>query len=467
MLGLYYDGKWQDSTKNEIIEVENPATLKITGQVVAASKEDVNLAIASAKKAFETWSTTPLEQRKAYVKQLLDKMQEHEEKLATIIEHELGCGPNFALKTQVRPYLEDIENYLKLIDEFPFIEDHEGYRVLREPFGVVGCLTPWNYPLGQIEKKLIPALLTGNTVVLKPSQQTPLVAVELFKYMDEIGFPPGVVNLTCGRGGDVGDIIATHEDIHMVTFTGSTAGGEAIARLAAGRVKPTLLELGGKSASVILEGADVDLALRRTLGMVYYNTGQTCSAYSRLLVPLTMKAEVEEKIKTMTEKYPFSKNSQDKLDIGPLASKKQYEKVLGYIKKGQEEGATLLLGEVPEGDGYYVGPFVFTDVSNDMSIAREEIFGPVLSVIYYHNEEEALEIANDNDYGLSGAVFGDEEKAVQFASKMRTGGVSINKGNSSHNAPFGGYKKSGYGREGGMYGLEEFTQIKALHLPNK
>lgn len=464
MLGLYYDGKWQESTEKDVIEVENPATLKITGEVISASPEDVDLAIASAKKAFQTWSTTPIEQRMAYVEQLLTRLRDDQENLAKTVEYELGCGPAFALKTHVKPYLEDIENYLRLTEEFPFVETYDGYEVLREPFGVVGCLTPWNYPLGQIEKKLIPAVLMGNTVVLKPSQNTPLIAVELFKHMDAVGFPPGVVNLICGRGSDIGNLIATHEDVDMVTFTGSTGGGQAIARLAAGRVKPTLLELGGKSAAVILEGADLNLAIKRTLGTVYYNTGQTCSAYSRLLAPLSMKEEVEETIKRLTETFPFSKNSSDKKDIGPLASKKQYEKVLGYIKKGQDEGATLLLGDLPTTDGYYVGPVVFTDVTNDMSIAQEEIFGPVLSVIYYHSEEEALEIANDSQYGLSGAVYGEPEKAKAFAKKMKTGGVAINEGSSSHNAPFGGYKMSGYGREGGMYGLKEFTQTKTLHL---
>ncbi len=331
--------------------------------------------------------------------------------------------------------------------------------------GVVGALTPWNYPLGQIIKKLAPALLSGSTMVLKPSQNTPLVAYLLTESIDKVGFPKGVFNLVPGRGSEVGNPLATHPDVNLLTFTGSTDGGREVAKLAVDDVKRITLELGGKSPAIILKGADLDLALSTVLGDIYRNTGQSCSALSRLIVPLDEKENIEKIIIEKTKAYTFGDPEDPDVQIGPLASKKQFDKVKSFIEKGLEEGANMLLGEIPkESEGYYVKPVVFTDVKNSMTIAQEEIFGPVLCLITYETFEEAIEIANDTKYGLSSAVFGPDDKAMDVAKRLKAGEVLINDGSSATGAPFGGYKHSGFGREGGKYGLEEFLEIKVLFI---
>lgn len=462
---LYINGEWVFPKSDEKIQVENPATKEIFQAVPAANEEDVNLAVAAAKEAFNTWQFTPLEERVSLVTKLLEELNQRVDDMAKIIVKELGCGFKFAKNFHVIPYLEDIENYLKIINDFNFEERYEDYIIYKEPVGVVAALTPWNYPLGQIIKKLSPALLAGNTMVLKPSQKTPLVSFFLTEAIDKAGFPKGVFNLVTGRGSEVGNILAQHKDVDMVTLTGSTKGGVEVAKLAADDIKRISLELGGKSASIILKDADYRLALSKTLDKMYFNTGQSCSAYSRLLVPRDKKEKIEKLIIEMTKDYKFGDPANPDTIIGPVASKQQFDKISYYIKKGIEEGAKLLIGEVPnESRGYYIGPTVFTDVDNGMEIAQNEIFGPVLSIIPYDTVEEAIEIANDSVYGLSGAVFGPEKEAFEVAKQIRTGTIVINSGSQLHKAPFGGFKHSGVGREGGKYGLEEFLEIKTLFI---
>ncbi len=462
---LYVNGEWVHPQSKDKIQVENPAIKEIFATVPAANEEDVNLAVAAAKEAFKSWQFTPLKERSRLVNNLLDELTLKIDDLAEIIVKELGCGISFAKNIHVLPYLEDIRNHLKYIDGYNFEERYEEFIIYKEPVGVVGALTPWNYPLGQIIKKLSPALLAGNTIVLKPSQKTPLVSFLLTQAIDKAGFPKGVFNLVTGRGSEVGNVLARHKDIDMITFTGSTKGGIEVSKLAAETVKRVALELGGKSAAIILKGADYELALQKTLDKIYLNTGQSCSAYSRLLVPRQEKETIENLILEMTKSYKFGDPADPETIIGPLASEQQFDKVSYYIKKGIEEGAKLILGEVPkESKGYYVGPTVFTNVNNCMEIAQNEIFGPVLSIIPYDTVEEAIDIANDSVYGLSGGVFGPEAEAHNVARKIRTGTIVVNNGSQLHKAPFGGYKHSGIGREGGKYGLEEFLEIKAMFI---
>lgn len=462
---LYINGEWVKPVSKEVIQVENPANKKIIGSVPAANEEDVNFAVSAAKEAFKTWQYSPIDERIRLINNLLDELRLKVDLMAETIVSELGCGISFARNSHVIPYLEDIENHLKIIKDYNFEERHDDYIIFKEPVGVIGALTPWNYPLGQIIKKLTPALLGGNTIVLKPSQKTPLIAFLLTEAIGKANFPKGVFNLVSGRGSEVGNVLAKHKDIDMITFTGSTKGGIEVSKLAAEDVKRISLELGGKSAAIILKNADHRLALKKTLDKVYLNTGQSCSAYSRLLVPRDEKREIENLIIEMTKDYKFGDPADADRVIGPVASKKQFDKVSYYINQGIEEGARLLLGEVPkESKGYFIGPTVFTDVTNNMEIAQNEIFGPVLCVIPYDTVEEAIEIANDSIYGLSGGVFGPEEKAFEVASKIRTGTIVINNGSQLHKAPFGGFKHSGIGREGGRHGLEEFLEIKTMFI---
>ncbi len=462
---IYLDGSWQNSSGDDFIEVENPANRKIIGRVPASSSEDVDRAIGAARKAFDGWSARPLEERLDFMTRLLDELEKIKGDMARVISLELGSTPFFADRVHTQSYLEGLAHMIDLAREYNFVENYGGYIVRKEAVGVVAALTPWNYPFGQIMHKLAPALIAGNTMVLKPSQITPLSAYLLTEAIDRAGFPRGVFNLVPGRGSEVGNLLASHKDVDMVSFTGSTEGGRAVGKLAMDGVKRLALELGGKSPAIVLRGADLDRTVKRVLGSIYSNTGQSCSALSRLLVPRDEARKIEEKIVEITGKFVFGDPQAEGTRVGPLASRKQFDKVASYIEKGIEEGARLLLGEVPRlGQGYYVGPTVFTEVDNSMTIAREEIFGPVLSVIYYDKLEEAIEIANDTDYGLSAAVFGDETKALEVAARLRAGEVILNDSAYYTGSPFGGYKHSGIGREGGRYGLEEFLEVKAVFI---
>ncbi len=462
---IFINGSWTDSNSSEIIEVENPANKEIIGSVPACNKEDVNKAVKAAKEALKTWQFTDLEERIDLTEKLLKEFRNREDDMVDVIIKELGAPRDFARNTQVLPYLSDIENYIEVMKEYPLEEEHSDYTVIKESVGVVGAITPWNYPLGQVTKKLIPALLTGCTIVLKPSQHTPLVSYILAESIEKVGFPKGVFNLIPGKGSDVGTPLNEHLDVNLLTFTGSTATGKKVGEIASQDIKRVTLELGGKSPAVVLKGADLEKVVSKVLTNVYNNTGQSCSALTRLVVPKDEKEKIEKMIIDKTKEFNFGDPEGKDIDVGPLSSKKQFDKVKSFIEKGMDEGAKMLLGEVPkESEGYYVNPVVFTDVKNDMEIARNEIFGPVLCVIFYDTLEEAIDIANDTAYGLSGAVFGPKDEAIDVAKKIKTGEVMINDGSSTHKAPFGGFKHSGIGREGGKYGLEEFLEIKSLFM---
>lgn len=462
---IFINGEWVAPISSEKIQVENPADKSIVGSVPACNEEDVNLAVEAAKEAFKTWQFTPLERRVELTENLLAELHNRVDDMTDIIVKELGAPKNLAKNVHVLPYLDDIQYFIDLIKDFEFEEEHEQFTIVKESVGVVGALTPWNFPFGQITKKLAPALLTGSTIVLKPSQNTPLVSYIIAEAIEKVGFPKGVFNLVPGRGSDVGNPLAKHPDVDLITFTGSTGGGKQISSLASDDVKRVTLELGGKSPVIVLKGADLKLAVSKVLDKIFLNTGQSCSAFSRLIIPVEDKEEIEKIIIEMAKDYKVGNPLDEGIILGPLASKKQFDKVKHFIEKGLEEDAKMLLGQVPEeSDGYYVNPVVFTDVNNDMTIAREEIFGPVLSIITYETVEEAIDIANDTEFGLSSGVYGPDKEVMEVAKKLRAGNVVMNHGSPNFRAPFGGFKHSGKGREGGKYGIEEFLEIKSLFM---
>lgn len=462
---LYLNGAWTDAKSEDVIEVENPVTQEIITSVPAASADDVESAVQGAVKAFPVWKDTPLARRIEILNNAVDFMETHKNEMAETVASELGCPVSFALRTHVENYLVEMRDILKEAAEYEFDVRHDGYRVWKEPVGVVACMTPWNYPLGQIVKKVWPALVTGNVVLLKPSSQTPLIAYHLAEALHEAGLPAGCFQLLPGVSSEIGHLLSTHPDIDMVTFTGSTAAGKSVAADAAEGIKRVLLELGGKSPALVLPGADLSLAAKKALDSIVYNVGQTCSALTRLIAPRADKEALEAALLARLPKYVVGDPREEEVTAGPLQSKRQYEKVKSFIQKGIEEGATLLAGGLPEEDaGYYIRPTIFTDVRNDWEIAREEIFGPVLSVLYYDTVEEGVAMANDTEYGLSSAVFGPQDEALRIAGRIRAGQCTVNEGRYQRNAPFGGYKHSGYGREGGVYGLEEFLEIKAVFV---
>jgi aldehyde dehydrogenase (NAD+) len=361
-------------------------------------------------------------------------------------------------------------SYADIAEAFPFEEEASGSLLVREPVGVVAAVTPWNYPLYQLACKVGPALAAGCTVVAKPSEVAPLSAFVLADVADEVGLPPGVLNVVTGYGPAVGEALVTHPDVDMVSFTGSTAAGRVVAAAAAATVKRVTLELGGKSPAVVLDDADIDEAVRSTVSQCYLNSGQTCIAWSRLLVPRSRQEEAVAVARRVAEEFTVGDPLAGSARLGPLATRDQRERVRSYIRKGVEEGATLVAGgpEPPEGlaRGFYVRPTVFADVKEDMTIAQEEIFGPVVAVIPYDDEDDAVRIANGTIYGLHGAVFSrDRERALAVARRLRTGQVDVGGGTYNHLAPFGGYKQSGVGRELGRQGLEEFLEVKSLQLP--
>lgn len=465
----FIGGQWQTPHSGEYIDVENPATREIIGRVPAGDAEDVDRAVKAAYAAYPGWRRTALGSRKRYIEAVLAFLREREALLVDMEVAELGAPREWARRAHVLGPMGRIEAYLAAVDGVPTEDVLTTARIVKEPVGVVGCITPWNYPLGQVVQKVIPALLTGNTVVLKPSQITPLSAVVLAQAFEASGIPGGVFNLVTGRGGDVGNPLASHPKVRMVSFTGSTEGGKQVGKLALDGIRKIALELGGKSPNVVLKGADYSKAVKAALGSCFNNTGQTCAALTRMLVPREDLAEIEALILEGANAFKIGDPTALDTVVGPLASAKQYEKVRGYIQKGVEEGARLILGEVPEEtpgayglDGYFVSPCVFSDVRNDMTIARDEIFGPVLSIIPYDSEEEAIAMANDTDYGLYGAVFGPRADALRVAGDIEAGMVVVNGGVRDERAPFGGYKQSGIGREGGPYGIEEFFEIKSI-----
>jgi len=466
---IYINGAWVESTGTGTIEVVNSTTEEVMGRIPEGTSEDVDRAVAAARAAFDEWSAVSVEERAKYLQRITEGLQARMGEIAQLVSQEVGMPTNLSMMIQAGLPTMTFGSMGQLLDAFPFEEEVGNSLVVREPVGVVGCITPWNYPLHQIAAKVAPALAAGCTVVLKPSEVAPLNAFVLAEIIDEVGLPAGVFNLVTGYGPVVGEAIAAHPEVDMVSFTGSTRAGKRVTELAAQTVKRVALELGGKSANVILDDADLDKAVRDGVGKCYLNSGQTCSALTRMVVPRSRLAEVERIAAEAAA--TFKPGAPDAADtrLGPLVSAVQRDRVRGYIRKGIEEGAKLVAGgpDAPDGleKGFFVQPTVFSDVRRDMTIAQEEIFGPVLAILPYDDEEEAVSIANDSVYGLAGGVWsGDPERARRVARRMRTGQVEINGGSFNPVAPFGGYKQSGNGRELGKFGLEEFLEVKSLQL---
>ncbi|MEW4447422.1 aldehyde dehydrogenase family protein [Qipengyuania sp. JC766] len=460
----YIDGRWVEPSGSGRQDVVNPATEEVVGQVALSDADDVAKAVAAARAAFPAFASTPLDERKAMLGRIVEGIKARQGDFADAISAEMGAPAGLASAAQAPTGMMHFATMLKVLDEFEFEEVLGTTKVRKEPIGVVAMITPWNWPFNQIACKVAPALAAGCTMVLKPSEFAPLDAVVLAEILDEAGVPPGVFNLVHGDGEGVGAPLTSHPDVDMVSFTGSTRAGVAISKAAADTVKRVALELGGKSANIVLDDADFAKAIPASVMGVMVNSGQSCNAQTRLFVPRERYAETVELAKGAADAMaPGTPRG-----IGPLANANQYRRVLGYIETGKKEGATLVTGgtDRPEGldKGYYVRPTVFGDVTPDMTIAREEIFGPVIAIFAYDDLDEAIEEANANPYGLSGAVWsGDPERAYAVASRLRTGMVHLNGAQLDGNAPFGGYKMSGNGREWGRHGLEEFLETKSVY----
>jgi len=464
---IYINGKWVKAEGTEKIKVVNPSTEEIIGYIPAGNKEDVDHAIKSAKEAFITWSKSGIEKRMEILNSLSTLFKERGEELAQIITSEVGTPIGYSRTAMVGTPRVVARSYAKILETYDWEEEVRNSLIIKEPVGVCAFITPWNFPLHQIIGKVAPAIAAGCTMILKPSKEAPLSAFILAEIFDEIGLPAGVFNLVTGHGSEIGEYLAKHSDVDMVSFTGSTGAGVAVSHAAADSVKRVTLELGGKSANVALEDVDPILFAKKAIQACHQNSGQTCSALTRLIIPKEMEEEICRVIVERNDNYKVGNPLDEETRCGPMVSAKQQISVTNYIQRGIDEGATLISGGVgmPEGltRGFYVKPTVFKDVSPEMTIWREEIFGPVLVIKTYENEEEALELANDSVYGLSGGVWSqDEERALKFARNMRTGQISINGGFFNVNAPFGGYKTSGNGRELGVHGLEEFLELKSI-----
>jgi len=462
----YYDGAWQSPSGAETIDVVSSATEAAIGRVPRGTAEDVDRAVKAARCEFESWSRVPLEERAAWLEKLAAAMKPRVPQVAEAISHEVGTALGYSKKVQVEFPVMMIGMNARFIRSAKLEEELGNSLVVKEPVGVIGCITPWNYPLHQVVCKIAPALAAGCTVVLKPAEVAPLSAFMLAEAAHEIGLPAGVLNIVSGEGRVVGEAIVGHPDVDMVSFTGSLQAGRRVASLAGDGIKKVCLELGGKSAFIVLDDAPFDKAIPAGVNNCMQNSGQTCSAWTRMLVPRARHDEAVEMAKAQLAKLtlgdPFDPNTR----LGPLSSAKQRDTVLGYIEQGRMEGATLVAGggrpsSLPT--GYYVEPTIFANVAPSMTVAQEEIFGPVLAIIPYDTEADAIGIANDSIYGLAGGVWSEtKERAMAVARQLRTGQVDINGGRFNPLAPFGGYKKSGVGREIGPLALDEFFQLKAI-----
>ena len=466
---LYINGEWVEATGKGIIEVVNPANEKIIGSVPVGSQNDVDAAVLAAKNAFHSWSSSSYDERIEILNKLSSTIKEKTEDLAQTITAEVGTPIGYSRMAMVGTPRVVTRSYAKILETFEWEEEVRNSLIVKEPIGVCAFITPWNFPLHQIIGKVAPALAAGCTMVLKPSKEAPLNAFMLAEIIDDIGLPNGVFNLISGHGVEVGEYMATHPDVDMISFTGSTNAGISVSQASAATIKRVTLELGGKSANVALNDADPELVAKMAISGCYQNSGQTCSALTRLIIPSKMKDEVCEIIKNRIERYTVGDPLEESTRCGPMVSSKQQISVTKYIQTGIDEGATLISGGIGMPDnlsvGFFVKPTVFADVTPEMTIWKEEIFGPVLVITTYDSEEEALMLANDSIYGLSGAVWSEnKERAINFAKGMRTGQVSVNGGHFNVNAPFGGYKMSGNGRELGLHGLEEFLEIKSIQL---
>lgn len=459
---LFIDGSYVKSSGDDWIIVENPATREEIAKVPSANEEDVNLAVMGAKKALSIWKETNIEDRIFKVEKMIEYFEHKADEIAETILLELGCVVKVNRTVHLNQYIDNAKDFIRIAKTMEMVDHHQGYDVYREPVGVVACLTPWNFPFGQVEKKVIPALLMGNTIVLKPSQKTPITAYYFVEAAIYAGLPAGVLQMVTGRGASVGNILAKHKDVNMISFTGSTKGGKEVAMLGLETVKRLALELGGKSASIILDGADYKKAVDATLSQVFPNAGQACSSKTRLLAPRKDREVIEKLVIEGAKTYKYGDPRNPENDYGAIISQDAHNKIVSYINLGKRELDLLYEGPWLEDRGYFIPPVVFTNVDNSHKLAQEEIFGPVLVITYYDTVQEAIEIANDSIYGLHGMIHGPEDKAIEVAKQIDAGQIIINDGLRTQNSPFGGYKQSGIGREGGIYGLEEYTELKTL-----
>ncbi|MDF7774966.1 aldehyde dehydrogenase family protein [Sphingomonas sp. AOB5] len=462
----YIDGAWVDSEGGKTHAVINPATEEATTEITLGTAADVDKAVTAARRAFEAFSRTSVEERVALIERVLEEYKKRTGDMAEAISLEMGAPMSLAKTAQVGSGIGHLMSAAKALKEFELSETIGNSEVVHEPIGVVAMITPWNWPLNQIVSKVAPALAAGCTMVLKPSEEAPTNAIIFAEVLDAAGVPAGVFNLVNGDGPGVGTALSTHKGVDMVSFTGSTRAGILVAKNAADTVKRVHQELGGKSPSLVLEGADGARAVQGTLRSVLMNSGQSCISPTRLLVPRERQAEIAAIAAEAMKATQTGDPSQEGAHLGPLVNKTQWEKVQGLIAKGMEEGATLETGGPgrPDGieTGYFVKPTLFSGVTNEMTIAREEIFGPVVTIIPYDTEEDAVRIANDTEYGLSAVVFGSPEAVRRVAPRLRAGMVYVNGGQPNPDLPFGGYKQSGNGREHGKFGLVEFMEVKSL-----
>jgi len=462
----YIGGRWVDSKGGKLHDVINPATEEAASTIVLGTAADVDDAVAAAKEAFKSFSQTTREERLELLNRIVEEYKKRAPDLAKSMASEMGAPVSFAGTAQVGAGIGGFLGTIAALKDFSFTEKYAAGVIAYEPIGVVGMITPWNWPLNQIALKVAPALAAGNTMVLKPSEECPGNATIFAEILDAAGVPPGVFNLVQGDGPTVGNAISAHPGIEMVSFTGSTRAGILVAKAAADTVKRVHQELGGKSPNIVLPDADFAAVLPPTVQGVLVNTGQSCIAPTRILVQKEREAEAVGVIKAMFDGTSVGDPQAEGGHIGPVVNKAQFDKIQGLIQKGMQEGATLVAGGPGRPDGvdrgYYVRPTLFANVTNDMTIAREEIFGPVVTIIPYEDDEDAIRIANDTNYGLSAVVSGDPEKARAFVPRLRAGMIYVNGGNPDPNVPFGGYKQSGNGREYGKFGLAEFMEIKSV-----
>jgi aldehyde dehydrogenase (NAD+) len=466
---LYINGAWVAPIGKGHIDATCASTEEVVTRIPEGAKEDAERAIAAARAAFDSWSQTPVATRVEFLEKIAAGMEARKKDVALAIATEVGMPLKMANAIQASLPIGAAKTYAELLKNFQFEEQVGNSLIVREAIGVVAAITPWNFPINQIMLKVAPALAAGCTVVLKPSEVAPSTAFILAEVLHDIGLPAGVFNLVTGYGPVVGEVLAAHPDVDMVSFTGSTRAGRRVAEVAAATVKRVALELGGKSPHVILEDADLEKAVKAGVNECYLNSGQACIAPTRMLAPKSKYEEVVKLAKAAAEGFTVGDPINGDVKLGPLISAVQRDRVRDYIKQGVKEGARLVTGgpEAPEGldKGFYVKPTVFADVNNDMTIAREEIFGPVLTIIPFDDEDDAIRIANDTIYGLGGNVWaGTKEHGIEVAKKIRTGQISVNGGRYNPLAPFGGYKQSGLGREAGKFGLEEFLEVKSLQL---
>lgn len=463
----YINGRWVESTGDETVDVINPATEEVVGRISNGTEEDVNRAVQAAKEAFPSFSQTTIEERIELLKKIAHHYEQRKDDFINLITAELGSPIQASEKSHYMMGLAHFNQAAEELESFSFEEGRGNAVIRKEPIGVSALITPWNFPTNQTATKLASALAAGCTVVLKPSELTPLAAGVLAEVIDEAGVPKGVFNLVNGTGEVVGNALTSHPDVEKVSFTGSVNTGAHITKNSADTIKKVSLELGGKSPLIVLDDFDIKTAAKIATANVMFNCGQVCSLASRTLVPKNKVEQFVELVKEQLTKYPVGDPLDANIRMGPLISEIQYERVQKYIQIGIDEGATIVSGGVgkPEGlkTGYYVKPTVFTDVTNDMTIAQEEIFGPVMSIITYETVDEAIEIANDTIYGLAGYVLGEDKNTIEkVAHSLRAGRIVINGARADFSLPFGGYKQSGVGREWGDYGINEYLEVKSI-----